>query len=168
MGANNALTSVALGTSQLTRGQQFRTAIIFAVFEAIMPIIGMVIGESVAGGIGQKAKYIGIAVLVIMALYSLLRKDNGEDEASRAARAQGAKILFLAIALSLDNLTVGFGVGMFDAPLGLAAIVFGVISLLMTLAGLELGRFLGKRISVSPDKLSGVVLLLVAGVMAFV
>lgn len=133
-----------------------------------MPIIGMVIGESVAGGIGQKAKYIGIAVLVIMALYSLLRKDNGEDEASRAARAQGAKILFLAIALSLDNLTVGFGVGMFDAPLGLAAIVFGVISLLMTLAGLELGRFLGKRISVSPDKLSGVVLLLVAGVMAFV
>lgn len=168
MGANNALASVALGTSQLPRSQQFKTAIIFAVFEALMPVIGMAIGESVAGSIGDKARYVGIGVLVVMGIYSLLKKDGDEDEADKAAKAKGASILFLAVALSLDNLTVGFGVGMFDAPIAIAAIIFGIISLLLTLLGLEIGRFLGKRMSVSADKLSGVVLLIVAGVMAFV
>ncbi|KRW93028.1 hypothetical protein SD51_00895 [Alicyclobacillus tengchongensis] len=168
MGSNNALASVGLGTSQLTRAQQWRTALIFAVFEAIMPVIGMVIGESVAGDIGRRAKLVGIAVLVVMGVYSLLRREGGDDEAERAAKARGMKILFLAIALSLDNLTVGFGIGMFNAPLGIAAVIFGVISLCLTLLGLEVGRHLGRRVSLSPDKLSGAVLLIVAGVMALV
>lgn len=168
MGANNGLASVALGTSQLSRAHQLRTALIFAVFEAIMPVIGMIIGESVAGNIGGKARWVGIAVLVIMGVYSLFKRDGGEDEADKAAKAKGASILFLAVALSLDNLTVGFGVGMFNAPLVLAAVIFGLVSLLMTLAGLELGRYLGKKVNLSADKLSGAVLLIVAGVMAFV
>ncbi|WAH38190.1 manganese efflux pump MntP [Alicyclobacillus dauci] len=167
MGANNALASVALGTSQLSRVHQLRTALIFAVFEAIMPIVGMAIGESVAGGVGNKARWIGIAVLVIMGIYSLVKRDGGDDETDKAVKAKGASILFLAVALSLDNLTVGFGIGMFNAPIALAAVIFGVVSLMMTLIGLEIGRFLGKRLSISADKLSGVVLLVVAGVMAF-
>lgn len=134
-----------------------------------MPVIGIIIGESVVGGIGQKARFVGIGVLVVMGVYSLLKRSgDGEDEAERIAKSKGFNILFLAVALSLDNLTVGFGVGMFNAPLAVAAVVFGVVSLVMTLLGLEIGRMLGKRVSVSPDKLSGVVLLIVAGVMAFV
>lgn len=168
MGANNALASIALGTSQLSRTQQLKTAIIFAVFEAIMPIIGMVVGESLAGGIGAKAKWVGIAVLILMGFYSILKRENGEDEADKAARAKGLNVLFLAVALSLDNLTVGFGIGMFNAPIVVAAVIFGIVSLLMTLIGLEIGRFLGRRVSIPADKMSGVVLLIVAGVMAFV
>ncbi|WP_223203959.1 manganese efflux pump MntP [Alicyclobacillus suci] len=168
MGANNGLASVALGTSQLSRVQQWRTALIFAVFEAVMPVIGMLIGESIAGSIGGKARWVGIAVLVIMGIYSVFKRDGDEDEADKAVKAKGASIIFLAVALSLDNLTVGFGVGMFDAPLLLAAVVFGLVSLLMTLAGLEFGRYLGKRVNISADKLSGVVLLIVACVMALV
>lgn len=168
MGANNGLASVALGTSQLSRSHQFRTALIFAVFEAVMPIIGMVVGESFVGSIGHKARFIGIAVLVVMGMYSLLKRSHGDDEVDKAAKAKGLSILFLAVALSLDNLTVGFGVGMFDAPLLLAAVTFGVVSLVMTFIGLEVGRLLGNRLSLSSDKLSGVVLLIVAAVMVVV
>ncbi|MFD1674249.1 manganese efflux pump MntP family protein [Alicyclobacillus fodiniaquatilis] len=168
MGANNALASIGLGTSQLPRRTQFRTAIIFAIFEALMPVIGMAVGESLAGAVGNKARLIGIAVLVVMGVYSLFKRDGDVDESDKVAKAHGARIVFLAIALSLDNLTVGFGAGMFHAPLGLAALVFGLVSLGMTILGLELGRAMGKSLTISADKLTGVVLLIVAGVMAFV
>ncbi len=165
LGTNNALASIALGTSGMPRAHQLKTAIIFGVFEALMPIIGIFIGEEIAGIVGSKAKIIGIVILVVVGLWALFKKSEA-NEAGQAKSIGGT--IILAVALSLDNLSIGFGLGMLQIPLVLAAIVFGVISLLMTFLGLELGRFLGKRVSVSPDKLSGAVLLLVAGFMIFV
>jgi putative Mn2+ efflux pump MntP len=165
LGLNNALASVALGTMKMSRWLQLRTALLFAVFEAGMPLLGMVVGENVAALIGGDAKYIGIAILVLAGLYSLIKRGDGEDDPAQAAKRLGWKTFLLAAALSLDNLTVGFALGMLNLPMGLAAVVFGAMSLVMTLVGLEIGRFLGSRMSISSDKLSGAVLLITAAVM---
>lgn len=165
LGLNNALASVALGTMQMPRRHQLRTAILFAVFEALMPVIGLLIGESVAGNIGNKARFVGVAVLIVVGLYGLFKQADKNEEGHLPSQNFGMSTLVLAIALSLDNLSVGFGLGMFHVPVVLAASVFGVVSLLMTLTGLEVGRFLGSRVKLSADKLSGGVLLLVAGML---
>ncbi len=166
MGMNNALASVALGTMNLSRVQQFKTAVVFGAFEALMPVIGLFLGSELAQVAGRFAKFIGIGVLVVLGVYLLLKQaDANDDESPRKMGAQG---LLLAAALSLDNLTVGFGLGMLAVPIGLAAVVFGCISLVMTLVGLEAGRFLGSRVSISADRLSGGVLLLIATVMLVV
>lgn len=168
MGANNGLAALGLGTSQIPRSRQWQIALVFSCFEAVMPIVGMYIGESLAGFVGDKAKWVGVAVLALVGLYSLVKRDGAKDESQQMQQAYGSKIVFLAIALSLDNLTVGFGLGMFHAPLVVAAIVFGLVSFTMTSLGLELGRYVGRRVSISSDKLSGTVLLLAAGAMMFI
>jgi len=164
LGMNNALASIALGTSNMPRVQQLKTALVFAVFEALMPIIGIVIGESLAGEIGNKAKWVGVFVLAGTGVYALFKKDDEENNEG-SERKGTLNTMLLAVALSLDNLSVGFGLGMLEVPLAIAACIFGAVSLVMTLIGLEVGRLLGARVNVSADKLSGVVLLLVAGVM---
>ena len=184
---NNTLASVALGAGYMPRWHQLRTALIFAVFEAVMPIIGVMTGEAAAAVIGSKARLVGTLVLLAVGIYSLVKR-HGPDEAQTMGVAQKdstrkgdfesdddfrqtkalrnrMNMIVLAIALSLDNLTVGFGLGMFHVPLALAALIFGVVSLLMTFIGLEIGRYLGNKFTLSADKLSGVVLLLTAGVM---
>jgi manganese efflux pump family protein len=166
LGTNNALASIALGTSGMPRSRQFTTAVIFGIFEAIMPILGIWIGGQVAGVVGDKAKIFGIAILVLVALWALLKKPD-KNEGKGAPKSMGSTMI-LAIALSLDNLSIGFGLGMLQVPLVLAAIIFGLVSLVMTFVGLEIGRFLGSRMNVSADKLSGAVLLVVAGFMIFV
>lgn len=166
LGTNNALASIALGTSGMPRSRQFTTAVIFGVFEAIMPILGIWIGEQVAGIVGDKAKIFGVVILVLVGLWALFKK-SGKENSNEPVKSMG-NTMILAVALSLDNLSIGFGLGMLQVPLVLAAIVFGVVSLVMTFIGLEIGRFLGSRINVSADKLSGAVLLLVAGFMIFV
>lgn len=162
---NNAFAAIALGTSRMPRWHQLRTAVTFAVFEALMPILGVAIGETLAGAVGRRAHWFGVAVLAATGVYSLLK---AEDEAKEnEAGGAGTQTLLLAVALSLDNLSVGFGLGMFQVPFGVTAVIFGVVSLAMTLLGLEAGRILGSRLHISADKLSGAVLLVVAGVMAF-
>jgi putative Mn2+ efflux pump MntP len=165
LGMNNALASVALGTTNMTRGHQLRTALTFGLFEALMPILGLLIGAGLSQLIGNLAKYVGIGVLVALAVYLLFKSADEEEERPKKAGVQG---ILLAVALSLDNLTVGFGLGMLQVPLAAAAVTFGLVSLVMTFVGLEIGRFVGAKVSLSADKLSGGVLLLVALLMILV
>lgn len=165
LGMNNALAAVALGTMNMKRSHQLRTALLFGLFEALMPVLGLFIGEEVAGLLGDNSRFIGVAVLVVLGAYLLLKRPEDNPDVPKRL---GMQSLILGLALSVDNLTVGFGLGMLNVPIGIAAITFGTVSLLMTLVGLEIGRFLGTRLTLSSDKLSGGVLLLIAVVMLFV
>lgn len=174
MALNNALAAVAIGTNGLPRRFQLRIALVFAVFEALMPIIGIVLGHAIAASVGGLAKWIGIGVLGVMGIYSLFKpehKNNSSHATSMKKPAPSHKLstqnIVMAVALSLDNLTVGFGLGMFQAPLALSAVIFGIVSLAMTILGLEIGRALGSKVQLDADKLAGGILLIVAGVMAF-
>jgi manganese efflux pump family protein len=172
---NNTLAAVAIGTNGLPRLHQLRLALVFAIFEAVMPVVGILLGHVIAGSVGGYAKWIGIAVLALLGLYSLFKREKRDEASSPTSRRDqptaqtglSLQSIVMAVALSLDNLTVGFGLGMFQVPIGVSAIIFGVVSLVMTLLGLEIGRALGARVRLDADKLAGGILLVVAGVMAF-
>lgn len=163
LGLNNAIAAVALGSGGMTRRHQLRTAVVFALFEALMPVIGVILGEGAAALIGNDARYVGVGVLAAIGLYSFLQR-NQSDEA-KPTSTSGVKLLLMGVALSLDNLTVGFGLGMLHASIGLSAVVFGVVSLGMTWVGLELGRYIGRRVNLPAERLTGIVLLATAGLM---
>jgi len=55
----------------------------------------------------------------------------------------GWRMLASGLVLSADNLAAGFALGAYHTGLALAAAVFGVVSVAMSLAGLELGARIG-------------------------
>lgn len=163
---NNSIAAIALGSAGISRKRQFATALLFAVFEALMPVIGVALGQGAARLIGAPARYAGIVILVGAGVYSLLQmRTGGQSKAKHDST--GVRLIVLSVAMSLDNLTVGFGLGMFHVSIAKAAIVFGAVSLVMTLAGLELGRWIGRAVRVSTDLLTGLVLIATAGLMLF-
>ena len=165
VGLDNGLAAIGLGAAGMTRRHQMQTALLFAVLEGLMPLIGVIIGHGAAAVIGRNARYVGVFVLAGAGLYSLLKREPQTQEGTRGQPQFGVSVILLGIALSLDNLTVGFGLGLLQVSVGWAAIVFGAMSLGMTIAGLEIGRWLGRRVSLSADKLCGVVLLATAGIL---
>ncbi|WP_303801531.1 manganese efflux pump [Alicyclobacillus macrosporangiidus] len=165
LGMNNTLASVALGTTNMKRSQQMGTAVLFGLFEAMMPLAGLFLGGELSRAFGGVSRYVGVGVLVILGVYLLVKAE--EEAHGPPDRRIGVRSLLLAVALSLDNLTVGFGLGMLQVPIGLAAAIFGLVSLSMTLLGLELGRWIGARLMVPADRLSGMVLLGIAVLMLF-
>ena len=74
--------------------------------------------------------------------------------------------LVTALALSIDNLAVGFALAIYHIQIVLAAVTMGVVSVAMSLVGLELGSRLGSRIEAWSEELGGAVLILVGVAIA--
>ena len=128
-----------------------------------MPVIGLVVGHEVAGFFGQYGKYVGGAILILTGSYTIIqaRFINVEQKTRMPRSLRTESLLVTALALSIDNLAVGFALAVYPVDIWLAAITFGVVSILMSLAGLELGHRLGKRAEAWSEEIGGTVLILV-------
>jgi hypothetical protein len=69
------------------------------------------------------------------------------------------RLLVTGVALSIDNLAVGFALGTYHVSLVLAVVVIGAVSVILSLIGLELGDRLGARAGDSGELLGGIVLI---------
>jgi manganese efflux pump family protein len=72
-----------------------------------------------------------------------------------------SRLMITGLALSIDNLVIGFALSFSHVPLLLAAAIIALVSVGMSLVGLELGKHLGKRIEDWSEVFSGVILILV-------
>jgi putative Mn2+ efflux pump MntP len=183
VGLSNFAASIGLGAGGATARTRLHVAVIFGLFEGGMPALGLLLGRSLAGTLGQAAHWAGAGLLIATGGYALIQAAR----AARAARAGAAaqpgpaaaapaqpglaaagpaaagpaaadpgppspagqslgRLLITGLALSLDNLVVGFAVGTFPVSLVAAVIVIAAVSVALSLAGLELGSRLGARL----------------------
>jgi putative Mn2+ efflux pump MntP len=162
VGLGNFAASVAIGLSGVDRSLRVKIAIIFGLFETLMPIVGLVIGNQLANLIGDKSNIIGGILLVLTGLYIVKEALFKTDDAEVKVAASSTKNLLIAgLALSIDNLIVGFGLGTYHVSLIVAAVTIGVTSITLSLIGLELGKHLSSRVEEYSELLSGIILILI-------
>jgi putative Mn2+ efflux pump MntP len=146
VGLSNFAAAVSMGTSGVDRRTRWRVGLVFGAFESGMPVLGLLIGAHVAGLIGHAGRWIGGALLIAVGVYGLIprRGQRDADGVSAAAiPASWVRLLASGLALSLDNLVVGFALGTYQVGILAGAIVIGAVSVAMSLAGLELGARIG-------------------------
>jgi manganese efflux pump family protein len=137
-----------------------------------MPLLGLLVGHGSAPSLGHATRYVGGGLLTAAGLWSLIqaRRTDSIDRADGGASQQMAQsagaLLLTGFALSLDNLVVGFGLGVTKTPLAAALLVFAVVSVGLSLAGLELGRALGVQLEGRAEWLAGAVLTAVGALIA--
>ena len=76
------------------------------------------------------------------------------------------RLIVTGLALSVDNLAVGFALGAFRVSLPVAIVVIGAVSVALSLLGLELGARIGTRLGRRGEILGGLVLIAVGGAIA--
>jgi manganese efflux pump family protein len=162
LGLNNLAASIAIGLSGVDRATRTRTALAFGLFEAGMPLLGLVIGRQLSHALGGAADTVGGLLLIAVGArvtIAAVRSPHGSP-ATRAGAGTG-KLLVLAAALSIDNLVVGFALGAYRTPLVLSVAIIAIVSVGLSLLGLELGARLGARVERRSELLSGIVLIAV-------
>ena len=128
-------------------------------------MLGLLVGHHAAESIGSKGSYLGGGLLVAVGLYALIQARRETTE--RAAGSISSRNLVLSgAALGIDNLVVGFALGAYNVPLILAVVVIAVVSVGMSLVGLEIGRRLGHSVEQWSAELGGAVLILVGILVA--
>jgi manganese efflux pump family protein len=163
VGLSNFAGAIGIGLSGINVRTRIRVGIAFGFFEALMPAIGLIVGHSVEGFFGQYGKYVGGAVLILTGTYTIIqaRFINVETKVRMPRSARTESLLVTALALSVDNLAIGFALAVYPVDVWLAALTFGVVSIVMSLVGLEIGHFVGKRAEAWSEEIGGAVLVLV-------
>jgi manganese efflux pump family protein len=164
LGLSNFAASVGIGVSGVDPRARLRVAVIFGIFETGMPILGLLLGRSLASALGYAAHWIGAALLIATGIYAVvqaIRSHAGQDREAPATPPgqRTGRLLVTGAALSIDNLAVGFALGTFHVNLAVAAIVIGVVSICLSLLGLELGNRLGTRTGNRGELIGGLVLI---------
>jgi putative Mn2+ efflux pump MntP len=163
---DNFRSSIAIGTIPFGFRRALQIAVVFGFWDATAPLLGGVLGHYTGRVIGPVADYVGPALLGVYGLYLLL---GALRRPAPAEIDQPWVMLFgMPLSLSVDNLLAGTGLGLLGfSPLVIAA-VFGATTVVMSLAGLCIGRVAARLIPIRSDVLSGLSLLAAAIVLPIV
>jgi manganese efflux pump family protein len=177
VGLSNLAASIGIGVTGVDARTRVQVGLVFGVFEAGMPIVGLLSGQRTAADLGQAVRWPGAVLLMLVGASGLVRslRDGrshpaagpaGEDEVPASPAPGLARLLASGLVLSLDNLVVGFGLGTYQVGILIGGVLIGAISVAMSLAGLELGGLLGHWAGKRSAQMSGVILILVGAAIA--
>ncbi|MHB1444773.1 MAG: manganese efflux pump MntP [Acidimicrobiales bacterium] len=155
VGMSNFAAAVGLSLRGVDARLRLQVVLLFGLFEGGMPVLGLVIGSDLAGSLGGASRYIGGGLLIATGAYTAFSK--GGEGRSR----QSGRLALSALALSIDNLVVGFALGTLKVSLPVAAAVIAGVSVALSLIGLEIGARLGRRVERYGEEIGGAVLALV-------
>lgn len=142
IGSNNLATALAIGACG-TVERRWRIVAVFAAFEFTIPLVGLWIGQRASQTVAEYVSWLGPAILIAMGLWITISafraKDNAEKLAERVTSWRG--LITLSAALSIDNLIVGFSLGLGDIdPLSLATTI-GAFAILFAWLGMRVGAY---------------------------
>ena len=151
--------AIGLGLSGLQPRDRVRYGLAFAVAEGGMPLVGFSVGSAVAGLAGEVASYLAVVLLIAVGLYTIYESLNDDGE-SDVDTGGALRLITTALAVGLDELAVGFSLGLLGLPILLTAVLIALQAFLLTLIGVSIGRRVGKALAERAEMLSGVVLAL--------
>jgi putative Mn2+ efflux pump MntP len=159
LGLDTFAVAAAIGAVGIAASQRLRIAVLFTGFEAAMPLIGLALGAPVARAIGAAADYVAIGVLLAFGTYTLLRSERDEQEAlARIGHLHGPGLFLLGLSVSLDELAVGFTLGLLRLPVVLVIVLIAAQAFVATQLGLRLGARLSAHLREGAERLAGAAL----------
>ena len=168
VGLDNFAASIAIGLGKTNKLSKLQSALIFGLFETAMTVLGLYLGKDVSSYLGTNANLIGGGLLCATGLYLTIGAVlHVDDKGAEFASKSRYKLILTAISLSIDNLIVGFSLGTRIVSLWLSIIILAIMSVSLSLLGLEVGSRVGKRFEEYSEIISGVILILLGLAIIF-
>ncbi len=147
-----------LSVKRIESSHVLKAGLWFGGFQALMPIIGYMLATQFASIVVGIDHWLAFGLLLLIGLNMIREAIWGEEE--RQNNDFGIRTMTLmAIATSIDALTIGITFAFIQANIWIAATIIGVITFVLSAIGLYLGRFIGARIGSKAGILGGVVLI---------
>jgi putative Mn2+ efflux pump MntP len=155
--------SSGIATRNRSRLRALRVAFSFGLFQALMPVLGWLVGRTVIDFISGFDHWIAFALLGFIGGKMLFEsfRDSEEDETATDI-TRGWLLLTMSIATSIDALAVGLSFALVEVNIALASPIIGIVALGITVVGLQVGKRAGKLLGKRAETLGGLILLAIA------
>lgn len=166
--------SIANGLEEpaMKKARVFQIAGIYALFQFAMPLLGWFFVHSVAELFKAFQPFIPWIALILlcfiggkMIIEGLSKKTPGdkqeeENKGKDPKKLTLAVLLVQGVATSIDALSVGFTIAEYRASAAiLSAVIIGVVTFVICIAGLVFGRKIGERFSEKATVVGGLILI---------
>ena len=132
-----------------------------AFFQAIFPVIGWFIGETVRTLIDSVAHWIAFGLLATIGVKMIIegKKEDGKMNGFNPFKL--SVLVGLSVATSIDALVVGLSFGFLDLPILFPVLIIGVVTFIASMLGMLFGKSIPAKRSRQSLILGGVILLLI-------
>lgn len=144
-------------------GQATVIALFFGGFQALMPLIGWILGKQFEKYITSIDHWIAFILLGIIGA-NMIREAFGKEEENECPVDEGLNVkeLFLmAIATSIDALAVGITFAFLQVSIVLAVSFIGCTTFLLAFAGVCIGKIFGAKYKRRAELFGGIILILI-------
>ena len=134
----------------------------FGGFQALMPLIGFLIGSLFAEKIQIVDHWIAFGLLIFIGINMLREAFGNEEECCGCQEADFSfkTMLIMAIATSIDALAVGITLALAgDVNIFLAVTLIGIITFAMSCAGVKIGNIFGSCFEKKAQLAGGIILI---------
>ncbi len=144
------------------RRAAFRLSFHFGLFQFLMPILGWILGSTIAPIMDRYDHWIAFALLVFVAVRMLRAGSAEPSERQRSNPTRGLTLVMLSTATSIDALAVGLSLAMLGLSVWFPSAVIGLVTAAVCVAAIHLGAILGKCLGNRAQILGGIALILIA------
>ncbi len=152
-----------LNMRKLNLKHAYLIALFFGVFQAVMPLIGYLLGTGFSEYIEKFDHWIAFALLAFiggkMVIEAIREKDGGPEEKTDALSTE--ELTVLAVATSIDALAVGITFAFLKVNILPSVLLIGVTTFALSLGGVLLGNRFGAKYKTKAEVAGGVILVLI-------
>ena len=153
-----------LGMRKVNKKQALVIGLFFGGFQALMPLIGWLLGsqfEKYITSIDHWIAFILLGVIGGKMIIESIKPDQEEDEVKELDAPLDLKEMFvLAVATSIDALAVGITFAFLDTPILEAITIIGITTMIISIAGVVIGNYFGGKYKHKAELVGGIILVL--------
>jgi putative Mn2+ efflux pump MntP len=131
----------------------------FGGFQALMPVIGYLLGKSFESKITSIDHWIAFVLLAFIGL-NMIREAFSKEEEKADDKIDFKTMFVLAVATSIDALSVGITFAFLNVNLILAISLIGIITFILSIIGVKVGNVFGDKYEAKAEFVGGVILIL--------
>ena len=148
-----------LAMKRCTWGKAGIVGLYFGAFQALMPLIGFLLGVQFQSLITSVDHWIAFVLLALIG-GNMIRESRDTDEENLSDSFSFATMLPLAIATSIDALAVGVTFAFLQVDIVPAVCFIGITTFTLSCIGVKVGNVFGAKYKSRAELFGGVVLIL--------
>ena len=137
------------------------TGFLFGIFQAGMPLLGYILGQSFEHHIQRVDHWIAFILLSLIGL-NMIRASRKPPRISNDSFSLRV-LLPLALATSIDALAAGVTLAFLPVRIWVAVTLIGIMTFVLSALGVWIGQLLGRRFKSGAELAGGIVLLVLGG-----
>jgi putative Mn2+ efflux pump MntP len=147
-----------LSTRELKIRHMIITGLFFGGFQALMPLVGYLLGIQFKDYIVTVDHWIAFVLLSIIGI-NMIRESRNQRCENVGDAFSLKSMLMLSIATSIDALAVGVTFAFLQVQILPAVLFIGIITLALSMAGVKIGNIFGTRFKSKAELAGGVILI---------